>query len=128
MKTEAHFFVIFALMFSFAAAGKTQQEMPPGVKYKPAPDPVNAAAETKLERALAIGAAFPEELFGENLIWCGPTLWKFLKASADKTLLEAQVLTVNRPMPDGTIVTEGRGTRNEEEKRTFWKALLASRK
>ncbi len=28
-------------------------------------------------------------------------------------------------MPDGTIVIEGRGMRNEEEQRSFWKALLA---
>ena len=80
MKTKAHFFPIMALVFPFAATGKAQQDIPPGVKYKPAPDPVNAAAKLKLEGALANGAAFPKELFGENnLIWCGPTLWKFLK-------------------------------------------------
>ena len=124
MKTKAHFFLILALMFPFVAAGKAQ-EIPPGVKYKPAPDPINAAAKMKLEGALANGAAFPGELFGENLIWCGPTLWKFLKPSADETLLKAQILTANLPMPDGVIVTEGRGMRNEQEKRSFWKVLLA---
>jgi hypothetical protein len=127
MKTKTHFFPIMALVFPFAATGKAQQDIPPGVKYKPAPDPVNAAAKLKLEGALANGAAFPKELFGENnLIWCGPTLWKFLKPSADKTLLEAQILTGNLPLPDGVIVTEGGGMRNEQEKRSFWNRDFAT--
>jgi hypothetical protein len=125
MKTKAHLFLILALVFPFAATGEAQQDIPPGVKYKPAPDPVNAAAKLKLEGALANGAAYPEELFGENLIWCGPTLWKSLKPSADKKLLQAQIVRGSLPMPDGVIVTEGRGMRNEQEKRSFWKALMA---
>jgi hypothetical protein len=125
MKNKAHFLVILALVFPFAVTGKAQQDIPPGVKYKPAPDPVNAAAKLKLEGALANGAAFPGELFGENLIWCGPTLWKSLKPSADKTLLEAQKLLDNIPLSDGVISVEGRGMRNEQEQRSFWKALMA---
>ncbi len=112
-------------VFPFAATGATQQDIPPGIKYKPAPDSVNAAAKLKLERALANGAAFPEELLGENGILCGPTLWKFLKPSADKTLLQALKLLDNIPLSDGVIVVEGRGMRNEQEKRSFWKALMA---
>lgn len=124
MKVRPHLFLMFALMSPFAATGTAQQGIPPGVTYKPAPDSVNVVAKMKLEGALANGAPFPAELFGENLIWCGPTLWKSLKPSADKTLLQAQLLTGRLPVPGGTIVTEGRGMRNEEEKRSFWKALM----
>jgi hypothetical protein len=72
-------------MFTFAATGQAQQDIPPGVKYKPAPDSVNAAAKLKLEGALANGAAFPEKFFRENgiLVLCRPTLWKFLEPSAE---------------------------------------------
>jgi hypothetical protein len=108
------------------APPRISQEIPPGVKYKPAPNAVNVAAKVKLEKALANGAVFPGDLPDKHAVMCGPMLWKFLKPSADKRLLQATFIIMNVRTREGLIVTEGRRLLGEEELQSFWKTLMTN--
>ena len=121
---KRHLFVTGCFLLFFLAVTGISQEIPPGVKYKTAPDAVNAAAKLKLEKALANGNEFPGDLLNKNVVICGPMLWKVLKPSADRTLLEATLVLMNLPWRGEIIVTEGRSLHRGEQLQSFWKALM----
>jgi hypothetical protein len=96
------------------------QEIPKGVRYKPASESVNAAAKAALEKALDTDE-LPKEFFGEVVV-CGPLLWKSLKPSADKVLLDSKPIIVIIPGPQ-QIQTEAKSILKLEERQAFWQAL-----
>jgi hypothetical protein len=100
------------------------QEIPKGVRYKPAPESVNAAAKTALEKVLA-SDELPKEFFGEVVV-CGPMLWDALKSSADKILFDAKPIFIVIPSGGESIQTEGRGILKIEERQSFWRSLRAA--
>ena len=93
------------------------QEVPEGVNYKTAPEPVNAAAKSALQTAIA-SDQFPEAMFGEVTV-CGPMLWKALKPSADKVLLNAKPVIAMITDPE-SIHAEGKRLLSADERRAFW--------
>jgi len=96
-----------------------QVQVPAGVNYKPASDAVNAAAKANLEKALAGAPDFPRDLL-KDIFTCGPTLWKALKPTADKRLLESKEIVI---FVEHSKV-EGRGMITPEQRMSFWNALL----
>jgi hypothetical protein len=82
---QALFGVLALTALATLAAG---QDVPKGVNYKTAPESVNASAKSALETALA-SDSLPPEFFGDVTV-CGPMLWKALKPSADKVMLESK--------------------------------------
>lgn len=102
------------LLLSSPAFG---QEIPKGVRYKRASEELNALARSKLESALA-SDKMPSEFFGSVTV-IGPMLWKALRPSADKTLLDAKQVVLMVPGP-GTMA-EGKRILTEEERAAFWK-------
>ncbi len=95
------------------------QEIPKGVNYKRAPDAVNALAKTNLESALASSDSLPSNLFGQVVV-VGPLLWKALKPSADKVLLDAMpiIAMVQIPAP---VAAEGKRILTDDQRKAFWK-------
>ena len=93
------------------------QEVPEGVNYKTAPEPVNAAAKSALQTAIA-SDQFPEAMFGEVTV-CGPMLWKALRPSADKVLLNAKPVIAMITDPE-SIHAEGKRLLSADERRAFW--------
>ena len=99
------------------------QEIPKGVNYKKASEEVNALAKTNLEKALAGSDSLPPELFGEVVV-VGPMLWKALKPSAEKALIDAKRVLVIVPGPV-TVQGEGRKILTDDERKAFWKVFRA---
>jgi len=118
--------ITLVLLFFSPQPQARAQEIPSGVTYIRAPDAVNAAAKTKLEKAFADGARFPSELLEGHIVICGPMLWKALKPNADKTMRDALLIVGNIPTSQGVIVSEGRGFRNKQQLLSFWKALMTN--
>jgi hypothetical protein len=98
------------------------QQVPSGIKYKAVSEPVNAAAKAGLEKALSGAPDFPGDLMN-GIFTCGPMLWKDLKPSADKVLLESKEIVIIVATPASTR-TEGRGMVKPEQRVSFWNALL----
>jgi hypothetical protein len=96
------------------------QEIPKGVNYKTAPEAVNVAAKSMLENALA-SDSLPREFFGEVTV-CGPMLWKALKPSADKVMLNAKPLIANIQDTE-PIVAEAKRILTDDERQSFWRLL-----
>jgi hypothetical protein len=96
------------------------QDIPRGVNYKKAPDTVNAAAQSALETALAADT-FPPDLFGDVTV-CGPMLWKALKPTAEKVMLEAKpiVAMIQNPEP---IVAVGQRILTPDQRQSFWRSF-----
>jgi hypothetical protein len=96
------------------------QDIPRGVNYKKAPDTVNAAAQSALETALA-AETFPPDLFGEVTV-CGPMLWKALKPTAEKVMLEAKPILamIQNPEP---IVAVGQRILTPDQRQSFWRSF-----
>jgi TPR repeat protein len=114
--------VIF-LSSIISLAQTSTSHAPPGVKIKAASDADNTLAKTALERALVNGTSFPSELLGDT-VTCGPTLWAALKGSADETLLHSKVVTALLSVPE-PLQAVTRGLVTEEQRKAFWKLLLA---
>jgi hypothetical protein len=106
---------LVAILLTCAAA--MSQDVPEGVVYKTAPEPVNAAAKSALQTALA-SEQFPEAIFGEVTV-CGPMLWKVLKPSADTVLLSAKPVIAMITDPEA-IHAEGKRLLSADERRAFW--------
>jgi hypothetical protein len=113
------FLLVSAILLPAAA-----QQVPAGVTYKLAPEPMNAAAKANLEKALAGAPAFPKELLKDTFT-CGPMLWKDLKPTADKILLESKEVIgfVETPAPTKVDL---RAMITPEQRVSFWNALLKS--
>lgn len=99
------------------------QEVPKGVNYKRAPEEVNALARSGIERALAVPDKVPAGFFGEVTV-VGPTLWRALKPSADRVLLDAKPVIMLIPTPE-PIQTEGRRLLTDGERESFWHLFRA---
>jgi hypothetical protein len=114
---------LLGIVFCFLVTGLVvAQEIPVGVNYKRASDTVNATAKAALERALKNGDQYPAYLL-PDVVTCGPMLWKALKPSADKVLLESKVTDGFVATPEPTHV-ELRGLLTERQRRSFWAELL----
>jgi hypothetical protein len=111
--------LIALLAILLAAASAMSQEIPEGVVYKPAPESVNAAAKLALEKALPLDSLSPE-LSGDVTV-CGPMLWKSLKPSADKVLLNAKSVMAMITDPE-VIHAEGKRLLSADERQSFWTA------
>ena len=99
------------------------QEVPEGVRYKPAAAEVNAAAKRMLEQALKGPGVKAADLLGDQTT-CGPTLWNDLKASASEVLRKAKVVDLFLETPR-VVHVEGRALVAENERVTFWSTVLA---
>src|SRR5271155_4808673 len=100
-------FSVLMLVVTYKAdcqAVENSVQVPNGVHYKVASNAANESAKTTLVRGLASGADLPDGLF-DSAVTCGPTLWKVLQPSADKTLLASKVVVVLV----NSVQTEGRG-------------------
>lgn len=106
-----------AMLFSCIVVTAQEVQVPEGVNYKTAPEPVNTAARSALASALA-SDQFPEEMFGEVTV-CGPMLWKALKPTADKVLLSAKPVIAMITDPEA-IHAEGKRLLTADERRSFW--------
>lgn len=115
--------VLLPVLVLLAFGSAHSQEVPKGVNYKRASDEVNALAKTNLEKALAGSDSLPADLFGEVVV-VGPMLWKALKPSAEKVLLDAKPAVVMVQVPV-VVVAEARRILTDDERKTFWKALRA---
>ena len=62
MKHLARLAVTMTMVFVYSTIA---QEVPKGVRYKPAPDAVNTLASSSLEQALAEPATSPSDLFDD---------------------------------------------------------------
>jgi hypothetical protein len=91
------------------------------VNYKPASEPVNAAARSALERALAADST-PQDFFGDVTV-CGPMLWKALKPAADRVMLDSKPVIANIQNPE-PIIAEGKRILTAEERQSFWRLLM----
>ena len=114
-------FLLSGLLVLLFTTATVAQDIPAGVRYKVASDPVNAAAKKDLENAIA-SDSLPNELLNELFV-CGPVLWNALKPSADKILLDAKPIFIVIPWGDKAIQTEGRSILKLEERQSFWRAL-----
>ena len=120
MKPLTRFTVtILLLSFYYAAA----QDIPEGVNYKVAPKEINALAKSILEQALANPDKPPSELFGDVVV-CGAMLWKSLKPTADRVLLESKPIIIGLSVPE-PIEVEGRRIITKEEQESFWRVFMA---
>jgi hypothetical protein len=108
---------VLAVLFTCIAATAQEVQVPEGVNYKTAPEPVNTAAKSALQAALA-SDQFPAELFGEVTV-CGPMLWKALQPSADIVLLSAKPVIAMITDPEA-IHAEGKRLLSADERRSFW--------
>lgn len=99
------------------------QEIPKGVNYKRASDEVNALAKTNLEKALASSDSVPPGLFAEVVV-VGPMLWKALKPSAEKILVDAKGMVVMIP-GQVNVAAEARSILTDDERKAFWKVFRA---
>ena len=99
------------------------QDVPKGVNYKTAPEAVNALAKSNLERALASPDKLQADSFGDVTV-CGAMLWKSLKASADRILLDSKpvIMMVQVPEP---IQAEGKRILTTAERESFWRMFVA---
>ena len=119
MKFLLALFGILALtVLTTLAAG---QDVPKGVNYKKAPEPVNSAAKTALETAL-VADAMPSEFLGEVFV-CGPMLWKGIRPSADKVLRDAKPVVGFIQVPE-PIQTEAKSILKPDERQSFWRVLF----
>src|SRR4026207_338274 len=82
------------------------QEVPKGVNYKTAPDAVNAVAKSSLEQALTNTDKSPSDLFDEVAV-VGAMLWRSLKPSADRILLESKPIIMMVQVPE-PVQAEGK--------------------
>ena len=112
---------ILVAIFLLSISSAYSQEIPKGVNYKRAPESVNALAKGNLEQALVSSESAPPDFFGEVVI-VGPLLWKSLKPSADKVLLDAKPVVIMVQVP-GAITSEGKRILTDEERKAFWKLL-----
>jgi hypothetical protein len=106
-----------AMVLTCVGAMAQEVQVPEGVNYKTAPEPVNTAARSALTSALA-SDQFPEEMFGDVTV-CGPMLWKALKPAADQVLLSAKPVIAMITDPEA-IHAEGKRLLTADERRSFW--------
>ena len=99
------------------------QDIPKGVNYKTAPEAVNTLAKSSLEQALASPDKLPSDLFGEVTV-CGAMLWKLLKPSADRVLLDSKPVIMMVGVPE-SIQAEGKRILTREERESFWRVFVA---
>jgi hypothetical protein len=111
-----------ALLLCICSSIASAQEVPNGVNYKFAKDDVNLAAKALLEGALINPDQYPKDLFNDSAT-CGPMLWKVLKPEADAVLLNAKMVTAFLSTPE-PFKTDMPGLRTEQERRSFWTALV----
>jgi len=97
------------------------QEIPKGVNYKRAPEAVNALAKANLEAALLGSDSLPADLFGEGVV-IGPLLWKALKPTADKVLLDAKPAIIMVQVPVA-VAAEAKRILTDDERKSFLKLL-----
>jgi hypothetical protein len=95
-------------------------QIPAGVHYKAVSDAVNSSAKESLTQALQSAHELPAGLL-DSAVTCGPSLWKALQPSADKSLLNSKVVVavVN------SVQVEARGLTTNEQQKSFWRLLLA---
>jgi len=99
------------------------REVPAGVRYKAAPDGLNASAKALLEGALRDAGKKPVDVLDET-VTCGPMLWKDLEPSAGAVLRQSTPVEVFLQVPQ-VIHANARAITNVEQRQAFWLALLA---
>lgn len=120
MKSLLIFIAVAVLLCSGNVAA---QDVPKGVNYKKAPESVNDLAKSSLEQVLANPDKVPIELFYEYLV-CGPMLWKSLKPSADRVLLESKPIIIVAPVPE-PVTAEGKRALTREQQESLWRSFQA---
>lgn len=103
------------------ALGAAAQQAPGDVTYKAAPDELNETARAGLQKALT-SDEFPGDLLKQTFT-CGPMLWKALKPSADRILLESKEIVGFVQTPEPTQV-DLLAMNTLEQRRSFWKTLV----
>ena len=111
---------LFVTIFLLSVSGYSQ-EIPKGVNYKRASESVNALAKANLEHALVSLDSFPPDFFGDVVV-VGPLLWKSLKSSADKVLLDAKPVVIMVQIP-AAVASEGKRILTDDERKAFWRLL-----
>lgn len=113
--------ILFVATFLLSVSSAFSQEIPRGVNYKRASESVNALAKANLELALVNSDSVPPDFFGEAVV-VGPLLWKALKPSAEKLLLDAKPVVVMVQVPVA-VAAEGKRILTDDERKAFWKLL-----
>ena len=101
----------------------TAQDVPKGVTYKTTSEAINSLAKSRLELALASPDKLPSDLFGEVTV-CGALLWRSLKLSADRVLLESKPIIMMLQVPE-PLQAEGKRILTVEERASFWRVFVA---
>ena len=99
------------------------QDVPRGVTYKTTSEAMNSLAKSRLEQALASPDKLPSDLFGEVTV-CGALLWRSLKLSADRVLLESKPIIMMVQVPE-PLQAEGKRILTVEERASFWRLFVA---
>jgi hypothetical protein len=111
---------VFTLGVLISMSG-VAQDVPKGVNYKKASAEVNEKAKAAFVRALSDPDTPTNFLSGT--ISCGPVLWNDLKASHDFLSKDSTPVTMFLSSPE-PFQAEGRGFRTQEQRNSFWKAVL----
>jgi hypothetical protein len=113
------------LAIALAASLFSQQEIPPGVRYKKAPDAVNALAQAKLEKFFASDPKTVDmSKLGAEAVVVGPGMWSYIKNGAPPDLVGATKAQFHIPNANGVQVLEGRVLKTEDQQSWIWLALL----
>jgi len=110
--------IFFAILFCIGSSSYGQ-DIPPGVRYKKAPDEVNDRARERTQAALSNKTDSPDDFFGDVFV-VGPTLWKELRSQSVRVLTEAKSVALIVP-GKSPITAEGKAIRTTDEKKEFWK-------
>jgi hypothetical protein len=98
------------------------QQIPPGIRYRKAPDEINEKAKSILDTFLANKVDGPDPVtLSVGAVVCGPLLWEELKSQAGP---ELQLATRINFFIGGIIRKEGRRIFTPEQKRAFWQLFI----
>ena len=114
--------IVLICLFATATLAQVNTQVPPDVTYKPASAAENAAAKEALQKALADEKSVTTQFFATS-VTCGPMLWRALKPTADKKLVDAKAVTAMLGTSKPVLV-EGRSFGTVAEQKTFWAELL----
>jgi hypothetical protein len=124
------FLILVALLLPALIRADEPVQVPKGIRYAAAPDEVNDAARQALrERFKADATDEDVRALFEDMLFCGPALWRNLKDDEDLSKVKGNKLNLKIPVlkRDGTHdrfdTMEGRIFRNEQVL-IFWKALV----
>ncbi len=113
--------LILILAFVVSCSPTIGQEIPKGVKYKPASEEVNEKSKRSLAAAFTSTDTIPASFFADVTV-VGPGLWKRLKPTADPVLAASKSVVLVIPGAK-EITTEGRRLLTDDERKAFWQLV-----